>query len=365
MTYAATIYGVFSGMVASAVPSLAQQRETVALHHEPDVQQREHPERQEQRDEHLAGERRGAGLQDDRLRVQRPEHDHAEVHERHETRAADPDDRRVACPQPGVGHRPAQQQIPDVHEEEEQREREACVPRPPRPPDRLPPDRAGRQHDAAEHEAGLGGRLSEAIETGVLEEQVKDAPEADQDHRRFGPERGRDVQVKDLLRHALRALDRREGQRPHVHAREQQQANRRDPASRLQQLHSLTVAGKRRNARATNTRSKAASNLSQPVASLKGRPASRAAVASTAQMRGGSMNGRSRTGNSSSAKRVRAVIALNSVPTATNPTVASAITTSNGPSTGRIATLKNSANRGRPTPSTTATKIRFATSLPR
>ena len=42
------------------------------------------------------------------------------------------------------------------------------------------------------------------------------------------------------------------------------------------------------------------------------------------------MNGSKSTGSSSSAKRVRTVIALNSVPTATNPTVASAISAMSG-----------------------------------
>src|SRR5437879_6886318 len=59
-------------------------------------------------------------------------------------------------------------------------------------------------------------------------------------------------------------------------------------------------------------------------------------------MSGGMRNGSSSTGNISSAKRVRTSIALNSVPTATNPTVASAMTPTKGPSTSATGTLKRS-----------------------
>src|SRR5260221_1494964 len=297
--------------------------------------------------------------------MQGGEHVDAGVHEGHEAHAADPHDRRVAGPQAGVRHGPAQQQVPDVHKEEEQREREARIPRPPRAPDRLAPDRARRQNDAAEDDADFRGCLGEAIEAWVLQEEEEDRRHADQHHRRFGPDRRGDVQVEDLLRHALQALDRSEADRANVHGGKQGEADGGDPTPRVQQLHSFTVAGKRTNASATNTMSKAASNLSQPPASLKGRPASSAAVASTAQMSGGIMNGKSSTGRSSSAKRVPPPIAPNSVPTATNPSIARAMTASNGPSTGTILTLKNSANSGSPIPSTVATNAKFGSHLPR
>src|SRR5437667_9031254 len=76
-------------------------------------------------------------------------------------------------------------------------------------------------------------------------------------------------------------------------------------------------------------------------------------------------NGSSSTGSISSAKRVRITIALNRVPTATNPTVARAITATSGARTGQMGTSKNSTKRGKATHSTTATNIRLATSLPR
>src|SRR5881296_870755 len=81
-------------------------------------------------------------------------------------------------------------------------------------------------------------------------------------------------------------------------------------------------------------------------------------------MSGGTRNGSRITTRSSSANRVRITRALNSVPTATNPSVASAMTPTRGTSTRPTGTSKNRTNSGRPTASTTATNTRFATSLP-
>src|SRR5439155_1127160 len=106
------------------------------------------------------------------------------------------------------------------------------------------------------------------------------------------------------------------------------------------------------------------SNLKYPTASLKGRPPSSCAVICTAPMSGGTRNGSRITTSSSSANRVRITRALNSVPTATNPSVASAMTPTSGTSTRPTGTSKNRTNSGNPTPSTTATKTRFAISLP-
>ncbi len=84
-----------------------------------------------------------------------------------------------------------------------------------------------------------------------------------------------------------------------------------------------------------------------------------------APVSGGIRNGSSSTGSISSAKRVRITMALKSVPTATNPTVASAITRTRGSRICPMGTSKKSTNKGSPTPSTTATNARFAISLPR
>src|SRR5437879_2207432 len=75
-------------------------------------------------------------------------------------------------------------------------------------------------------------------------------------------------------------------------------------------------------------------------------------------------NGSSRTGNISSAKRVRMTIALNNVPTATKPTVARTMTATIGSSACPMGTSKNSTNSGSPTASTTATNARLASSFP-
>ena len=80
-------------------------------------------------------------------------------------------------------------------------------------------------------------------------------------------------------------------------------------------------------------------------------------------MRGGIRNGSSSTGSISSANRVRITIALKSVPTATKPTVASAITPIRGARTPPTGTSKNSTNNGSPTHSTTPTNTQFAMSF--
>src|SRR3989454_7560704 len=58
------------------------------------------------------------------------------------------------------------------------------------------------------------GRRGKAVEAAVLQEQVEDAPEAHEHHRRLGPDRRGDVEVIDLLRRSLQPLDRGERERP-------------------------------------------------------------------------------------------------------------------------------------------------------
>src|SRR5439155_1207091 len=79
------------------------------------------------------------------------------------------------------------------------------------------------------------------------------------------------------------------------------------------------------------------------------------AVICTAPMSGGTRNGSRITTSSSSANRVRITRALKSVPTATNPSVASAMRPMSGTSTGPTGTSKNRTNSGSPTASTTST----------
>src|SRR5213592_729946 len=351
-------------MRAPLLPLLLPERQGVALHHEPHVQEREHPERQQQRDQHAPRQRGGARLEHDGLGVQGAEQVHAEVNERHETHPADAEHRGVAGPQRRILDRTPQQQIPDIKEEEKQRGREPGVPRPPRPPDRLPPDGTGREHDRGEHRPRFRRRRSEAVQPWVLQEQVEDPRQPDQEHGRFGPDGRRDVEVVDLLRRSLQPLDRCERQGPDIDEGEQPQPQQGDQPARPSETHSSTVNGKRSVASVTNAMSYAASNLSHPADSLKGRPPSRRAVTCTAPMSGGRRKGSRSTTSSSSAKRVRITSALNNVPTATKPTVASAITAIRGPSTGATGTSKKRTNSGSPTTSTTATNTRLASSFP-
>src|SRR5438034_1232684 len=67
-------------------------------------------------------------------------------------------------------------------------------------------------------------------------------------------------------------------------------------------------------------------------------------------MSGGTRNGSRITTSSSSANRIRITRALKSVPTATNPSVASAMTPMSGTSTRPTGTSKNRTNSGSATP---------------
>src|SRR5437867_2212113 len=194
----------------------------------------------------------------------------------------DAKNRAVARAQARVGHRAAENLVADEQEEQEQRAREPGIPRPPGAPDRLPPNGPRDQHDPREHGADLGRSLGEAVEPGILKKQKENAREPDENHSQLGGHGSRDVHIENLLRGALESLDRRERQRPHIDTAEQGESGQHDPAPLLRETHSSTVCGKSQNANPRNTMSYAASNLSQPDTSLKGRPASSRAVACTA-----------------------------------------------------------------------------------
>src|SRR5690349_7541537 len=192
---------------------------------------------------------------------------------------ADSQHRGVARSQAPIGDRPSQHLIADEKKKEEQRAREPGVPGPPRAPNRLSPDRTGGEDDAREHRAHFGRRFREAIEPRILQEQINDTGEPEQNHGQLGRDGGGNVNVENLLGGSLEPLDRSKGERPHVHAAEQDQAHHDEPTTFLRDRHSSTVYGKSQDATATNTMSYAASNLSHPVTSLKGRPARSRAVA--------------------------------------------------------------------------------------
>src|SRR5881396_2056461 len=338
--------------------------ERVALHHESHVQHRERHKREAPRREHAARQRRGTGLQDDRHGMEGAEQVHAEVDERHQAHAADPQHRRIAGPGSRLHHGPPQQQVPYIKEEEEQGGGEPGIPGPPRAPDGFPPDGAGGEHDGGERRPHLRRGRGKRVQPRVLQKQIEDARQAHQDHGRLGPDRRRNVDVEDLLRRPLRALDGGKGERAHVHRGEQHETGDGRPTALSRERHSSTVWGNSSVESVTNTISWLASSFNHPIASTIGRPANSRAVTCTAPTSGGTRNGSSSTGSISSAKRVRITIALNNVPTATNPTVARAMTPTSGSSTCQAGTSKNSTNSGKPTASTTATNTRFAISLP-
>src|SRR5688500_1461691 len=69
----------------------------------------------------------------------------------------------------------AQDHVAEAHEPEEEREREARVPRPPGAPHGLAPQRPGHEHDGREDEPHLGRALRDAVELLVLEPEVERA----------------------------------------------------------------------------------------------------------------------------------------------------------------------------------------------
>src|SRR5690348_3773735 len=363
MMYAAIAYPPVGGVPSAHM--IVSRPHSIALRHESDVQHGKRQEGKEERREHLARERGRARFEDDRLRVKGPEQVDGEMNERDQRRSKDPQDRRVPGPRARFGDGSPQEQIPYKEEEEKQRAGEPRVPGPPGAPDRLRPERSRGQHHARERRPHFGRCGGEPVVPVVLHQQVQNARKTDQAEREHRRPRGGHVDVENLLCPTLQALHGREPDGAHIHDPQEQEPQQGDPPASGLEGHSSTVAGKRSPARDTNTMSYARSNLSHPETSLKGRPARSREVTWTAPTSGGIRNGRSNTGSMSSANRTRITSADNSVPTATNPTVATAISAASGRRTWRIGTLKKSAKSGSPTASTSPTKTRFANSFPR
>src|SRR3989442_8512373 len=214
-------------------PRFPEQRDGVTLHHEPDVQEREHGERRQQRHQHAPRERRRARLEDDRLGMQRAEQVDAQVDEGEQDETADSQHRRVAGPQPRLRDGPPEQQVAYKEEEEEQGEREPSVPRPPRAPNRLRPDRPGREHHEGKRRPHLRGSGGEAVEPRVPYEQVQNAAEPNQPHGGHARQVGGTWEEEAFLPRPREALTRREGEAPHQPIRSQPQPNPRNPPAPL------------------------------------------------------------------------------------------------------------------------------------
>jgi len=107
--------------------------------------------------------------------------------------------------------RAAENEIADEYAPEEQRQREARIPRPPRAPDRLAPHRTGDEYDRHEHDANFRGGSGNAIETLVTKPEVEATRYCDNAEGHVQPdEGGRGVNVEDLLRGTLERLHWRE-----------------------------------------------------------------------------------------------------------------------------------------------------------
>ena len=161
--------------------------------------------------QHLRGQRRSARLEHDRLRVQRPEEIDAQMDERNDERREDAQHSGVPCAQRVIVDGAAQDEIAHDDQPEKERGREPGVPRPPRAPDRFPPHRAGQQHGRRKHQPDLGGAGGEPVEPRITQPQIERAGQRHEREREVQrDERGRRVDVEDLLGRALPCLDRRE-----------------------------------------------------------------------------------------------------------------------------------------------------------
>src|SRR5262249_16616686 len=155
--------------------------------------------------------------------------------------------------------------------EEEQREREPSIPGPPGAPDRLRPNRTGRQHHRREGNADLRRRRGEAVEPGILQPQIKPPCQSNQGK---GEERapGRwNVQEKNFAGGSLPRLNRGKGKRQDNGDRDSQEGDTADDDSTTDDYsgaiehhrggsarkggHSSTTKAKARAASVTNTTS--------------------------------------------------------------------------------------------------------------
>src|SRR5712692_8907942 len=322
---------------------------------EVEVEERErrevHEERGDDRPRHAAP----AGLHQRRRLVQRAPPVDREVDERDVERRDDAEDGGRARGALGLLERAAEQEIADVHHEQDRHAREARVPRPPGAPRRLAPDRARRDREAREEDAELGRGVRDAVGGGRAPGQVYDRGREHDGERDVGDPDARHVQVHDALHVALRRLARRDGE-AHHEAREE--SRRREPPER--RGHDSSRKSNVSSPATTYTTSAAARSLSQWATADRGSPRRMASVALTEPSRTGTWTGSSSTGKSSSRARTCAVIAAKSVPTAASPSVPSATTTDSAGSAAVRSTLKKTVKR----PSSIASTANIRSTLP-
>src|SRR5690554_1379860 len=180
---------------------------------------------------------------DDGQRRQAHQHrgDHSRIHLQPRRRAVQLDDRRVHPPPPhggkvhqrhvGEGHdaehrgqapaavaafgRGANEQVRDVHKQQNDRRRQARLPRPPNVPHRPRPKRAGDQRQNRKHDAYFRGRYRDGVEALAAAHQVGDAEHEYDKERQVRVPRRADVEIKDALHGAQRPFLRRPDE-PHV-----------------------------------------------------------------------------------------------------------------------------------------------------
>src|SRR6185437_5855577 len=336
--------------------------EQIAFVKQPCVQQRQREERRHQRDHHVRRHRRRTRLEQHGHRVHCSEEVHAEVYERHQQRPQNSQHSRKSRTHLEIVDRATQNDVARVDEPEKQRQCQARVPCPVRPPYRLRPERPGHEYDGREDEPDFSRARGNAIELGVLEPQVEHARNENEPECQIQPNPGGwRMNVKNLLCRTLQSVERREEDRADVHA---DHGENRD-YSKFRELHCSSVYGYSRVQTTRNTTSNAPRIEMYPETSDTARPFMSRAVACAAGRITGTKNGSASNGSSSSASRVLTAIEENNVPTATSPTDASSTTPTSGQMYAPIGTLYSSATAGSDIACTSMTNARFAVSLPR
>ena len=129
----------------------------------------------------------------------------------------------------------AREQVAGVEQQQDERARQARIPRPPRAPDRPPPDRASRERKHGEQHADVGRRARHRVEAHVAPPQHAPPRRRSHPEREVHGDRRRHVDVEEALHLALDGLARSDDHRPDDHRehRDAHERRKRDPAHRI------------------------------------------------------------------------------------------------------------------------------------
>src|SRR5438874_2250157 len=327
------------------------------------IEQRERREVHQERCDDDVRHRPGPRLHRGRRLVQGAPPIDREVHERNVERGDDAEHGREPGAALAVLDHPAEQQVAEVHDEED---RDACEPRVPGPPGaprRLSPDRARGDRESGEEHAHFGRGVGEPVRGLGPPHEIDDRGDEDHPEREVRDPDARYVEIHDALDVALGRLARRDCESHHEPRDEPRERHAAEKTSHARSQASSTKSNVS-TPTATYTTSAAARSLSQWATLPRVSPSSTASVALTVASSTGASTGSRSTGNRSPRARTCAVIAAKSVPTAASATVPSAITTARPGSTFARSRLKKKPKSTRRIASMASISSRLPASLP-